>query len=118
MPKKRRRTTDSEIRYLVVVPKRLEGLKHFQNGRVLVHNHVKPPHKGEPGDESGPNGFRFWSQQLTKTIEVCPCKWASHLPKHYRVNREKVSEASGALRKVVEQVGIECAQELLDYLKA
>jgi hypothetical protein len=61
-----------------------EGLDDLRRGHVLVHNQVRPT-SGRPGQSSGIRGFRFWSMVKDDTIEVCPCRWAAHLPEHYRV---------------------------------
>src|SRR5262249_19557532 len=56
--------------------------KPLPNGRVLVHNHVRP----QP--ELGLNGFRAWTQNLTPELVACPCDWAGvdlHGLQHYLV---------------------------------
>jgi len=66
-----------ESRYVSGIPR-----NPLPDGRVLVHNHVKP----QP--ELGLNGFRAWTQNLTDDLEACQCDWAGvdlHGLKHYRV---------------------------------
>ena len=53
-------------------------------GIVLVHNHVIP----QP--VLGMNGFRAWTQKLTRDLVQCRCKWAGRDlrgMRHYRVRR-------------------------------
>ena len=53
-------------------------------GHVLVHNHVRPPHRST---RSGIRGFRYWLQVLTDDLASCDCGWAPEVPEHYRVAR-------------------------------
>lgn len=64
-------------RYLVSIPK--PGA--VPPGMVVVHNHIKPARL------LGWNGFRAWLQSPDDppTLEVCPCRWAPELGRHYRV---------------------------------
>ena len=48
-------------------------------GKVVAHNNVVPVTAG------GMHGSRAWTQLPDEGIEVCPCDWAPHLGKHYRV---------------------------------
>lgn len=67
----------AETRYLGGMPRSLP------QGRVLVHNHVRPQ------AVLGRNGFRAWTMLLDEVLlEECRCDWAGvdlHGLKHYRV---------------------------------
>jgi hypothetical protein len=49
-----------QMRYLTRVPR-----APLENGRVLVHNHVRHTKYAR----SGTRGFRYWSQKLTSDLE-------------------------------------------------
>jgi hypothetical protein len=60
--------------------------KPLAKGIVLVHNQVTPQ------SVLGWNGFRAWTQILTRDLVLCRCKWAGvdlHGLRHYRVRRRK-----------------------------
>jgi hypothetical protein len=71
------------VKYLSGIP------ASVPEGRVVVHNHVRPPRL--PGSRDflplGWNGFRAWLASPSKRLEVCDCGWAPKLTKHYRVKR-------------------------------
>jgi hypothetical protein len=48
------------------------------DGRVLVHNSVRPSRQGQ-------RGSRYWLQPPADNLEICGCGWASELGDHYRV---------------------------------
>jgi hypothetical protein len=56
-------------------------------GMGIVHNHIVPPAR-----RIGARGFRIWVQALDDSdppLEICPCKWAPELGRHYRVQLQK-----------------------------
>jgi hypothetical protein len=52
--------------------------------RVIVHNSAIPD-AWTPFTPLAVHGFRAWTQIATDEIEVCACKWAPWLARHYRV---------------------------------
>jgi hypothetical protein len=66
------------IEYLRVLPKASP-----KDGRVLVHNSVRPTRHLDT------RGFRAWLQPKTESLAVCDCGWAVELGPHYRVAKHK-----------------------------
>jgi hypothetical protein len=46
--------------------------------RVIVHNHVRPTRR------VGSRGLRAWLSPAAESLEVCDCRWAPELGRHYR----------------------------------
>ena len=71
------RIKEVDMRYINSIPRKLP------EGRVLVHNRVRPARP------LGTGGFRAWTQIKDDTIEPCRCNFAGHpnakLHKHYKV---------------------------------
>ena len=66
----------TDLTYLSTVPRQVP------EGRIVVHNHVRP------AKQLGDRGFRAWTEAADTPLRVpCPCGWAPHLAKHYRVDR-------------------------------
>jgi hypothetical protein len=64
------------VLYLTRLPKAVP------DGRVLVHNHVRPTR------HLGSRGFRAWlTDEGAERLEPCDCDWAPELGRHYRVRR-------------------------------
>ncbi|HUU24093.1 MAG TPA: hypothetical protein VMW68_00795 [Methyloceanibacter sp.] len=56
-----------------------ETPKVAPDGTIVAHNHIKPAVK------LGTRGFRAWLARPCDDYVRCDCKWAPHLPEHYRV---------------------------------
>jgi hypothetical protein len=64
---------DDTRQYLNRVPKAVP------EGRVLVHNRVRPVQR-----DGGTRGSRFWLQAPEDALKPCDCGWAPELATHYR----------------------------------
>jgi hypothetical protein len=59
--------------------------KSVEEGRVLVHNHIRHTTR----TQSGVNGFRYWTQDPEpERLVCCDCGWSGL--EHYRVKREEL----------------------------
>ena len=74
-----------KTRYLARFPRS----RHWSEGDVLVHNHVRP--EGFlPDTPPGTDGFRAWTQARDDRLALCDCGWAPAVGPHYRVLRPEV----------------------------
>ena len=75
----------------------LDTLAAIPDGRILVHNHIRPTR------EPGLTGFRAWSEPApaSEHLEVCPCDWAPELGQHYRVSLKMAAIGTSPIRLLI-----------------
>jgi hypothetical protein len=52
------------------------------DGRVIVHNSIRPVRHTQ---RHGVNGFRFWRAQLNDRLEKCECGWSGLEHYHLKI---------------------------------